>query len=147
MHLTKLHLAILGLLAFGFGNARGEEFQLDSKPTYDDRRPVNTGEFLKRCKLEPFYCDEQFNAYIQRYAAVRVEELARQEPYQKLRERLRDPNAFDGICLPRERLLRDDFMTEISRRFRGWTEAHTEMHAERIPVGVKAAMQALYPCP
>lgn len=129
------------------GAALAEDFQLDTKPAYDNRRPANTGEFLKRCKLEPLYCDEQFAAYIQRYAAVRVEDLAKQDAYRQLRERLRDPNAFDGICLPRDRLLMDDFMTEISRRFRGWAEAHVERHAERIPAGVKAAMQALYPCP
>ena len=138
---------VLGQLWLASAGARAEDFQLDTKPTYDDRRPVNTGEFLKRCRLEPLYCDDQFAAYIQRYAAVRVEELARQEPYRQLRERLRDPNAFEGICLPRERLLTDDFMTELSRRFRGWAEAHVERHAERIPIGVKAAMQTLYPCP
>lgn len=139
--------AVFFVLASAATPALGDSHQMDSRPGEGiPYRPTNTGEFLKFCKQDALYCEDQFAAYAQRYAAVRVEELAQQESYRQLRERLRDPNAFDGICLPRERLLTNDFPQELVRGFRRWAEQHRESHAERVPVGVKAAMQALYPC-
>ena len=117
------------------------------EPIYRPMRPANTAEFLTRCKEDSLYCEEQFTSYVQRYLAVRVEEFARLEEYRKMRENLRDKQAFDGICLPRERILTDDFPTEMSRKFRSWAEKNKQVHAERPPVGIKAAMQAIYPCP
>lgn len=116
------------------------------EPIYRPTRPNTTAEFLTRCKEDSLYCEEQFAAYVQRYLAVRVEEFARREEYRKMRENLRDPQAFDGICLPRERILTDDFPVEMSRKFRAWAEKNKQVHAERPPVGIKAAMQAIYPC-
>jgi hypothetical protein len=114
---------------------------------YAPSRPANTGEFYKRCRDEALYCDEQFSAYIQRYAAVRLDEFAQRPEYRLLRQNLRDAaSAFDGVCLPREGLFGDDFLKEIQRKFRRWAEAHPEQHKERVPAGVKAAMQSLYPC-
>lgn len=139
-------MAAVLLLILG-GGANADEFGARNEHTYVPKRPANTGEFLKRCREEALYCDEQFSAYIQRYAAVRVEELAQRPEYRLLRQNLRDLSAFDGICLPRERLLNDGFPAEIGRGFRGWADRHPEMHGERVPIGVKAAMQALYPCP
>lgn len=127
--------------------AEGHDDPQRNPHTYVPTRPADTGDFLKRCRDEALYCDEQFSAYIQRYAAVRVEEMAQRPEYRLLRQNLRDPNAFDGICLPRERLLSDDFLKEIQRSFRRWAEKNPDLHKERVPVGVKAAMRALYPCP
>jgi hypothetical protein len=118
----------------------------EREPIYRPTRPANTEEFLTRCKEDSLYCEEQFTLYVQRYASVRVEELARREEYRKLRENLRDPAAFDGICLPRDRLFTDALPPEMARGFRRWAEKHPETHRERAPVGVKAAMRALYPC-
>ena len=119
---------------------------LPNSLSYNSARPSNTGEFYKRCRDEALYCDEQFTAYIQRYGAVRVEEMAQRPEYRLLRQNLRDPTAFDGICLPRENLFSDDFMKDIQRGFRRWAEKNPDMHKERVPVGVKAALQELYPC-
>lgn len=138
-----------GLLFFALPSALfadNDDDPLRKPPAYPTARPANTGEFYKRCRDEALYCDDQFTAYIQRYAAVRVEELAQKPEYRLLRQNLRDPNAFDGICLPRERLFSDDFLKEIQRGFRRWAEKNPDMHKERVPVGIKAAMQALYPC-
>lgn len=114
---------------------------------YRPTRPANTEEFLARCKEDSLYCEDQFTMYIQRYAAVKVDELAKQEEYRKLRENLRDPNAFDGICLPRDRLFGEALPVEMARGFIRWADRNRATHRERAPVGVKAAMQALYPCP
>ena len=135
------------LLAPGTARADNNEDLLRNPHTYVPTRPGTTGEFLKRCRDEALYCDDQFAAYIQRYAAVRVEEMAQRPEYRILRQNLRDPAAFDGICLPRERLFTDDFLNEIQRGFRRWADQNPKMHGERVPIGVKAAMQALYPCP
>jgi hypothetical protein len=135
------------LLVTGELRADNNEDLLRNPHTYVPARPKNTGEFLKRCRDEALYCDDQFTAYIQRYAAVRVEEMAQKPEYRLLRQNLRDQGAFDGICLPRERLFSDEFLTEIQRGFRRWADRHPEVHGERVPVGIKAALQALYPCP
>jgi hypothetical protein len=117
------------------------------EPVFDTSRPANTGQFLSRCKQDSIYCEEQFTSYIQRYLAVRVAEFANRPEYQKMRQNLRDPQAFDGICLPRDKILGEDFPAEMSKKFRAWAEKNKQLHAERVPVGVKAAMQSLYPCP
>ncbi len=117
------------------------------EPMFRPMRPANTEEFLARCKEDTFYCEEQFALYIQRYAAVRVEELAQRDEYRKLRENLRDPAAFDGICLPRDRLFSESLPAEMARGFTRWAERNRGTYRERPPVGVKAAMRALYPCP
>jgi hypothetical protein len=119
----------------------------EREPIYRPMRPANTEEFLARCKEDSLYCEEQFALYIQRYAAVRVEELAQQEQYRKLRENLRDPAAFDGICLPRDRLFTESLPVEMACGFTRWAEKNRATYRERPPVGVKAAMRALYPCP
>ncbi|MGQ0678021.1 MAG: hypothetical protein ACT4N4_18315 [Rhodospirillales bacterium] len=134
------------LLIPAAARAEADDDHFRKAPAHAPARPANTGEFLKRCRDEALYCDEQFAAYIQRYAAVWVDELAQRPEYRLLRRNLSDPGAFDGICLPRERLLSDDFLVEIQRGFRRWAEQHPERHGERVPAGVKAAMQALYPC-
>ena len=148
---TRAWAALLGLVALlaeplqpAWADAGTE--RAAPEPIYRPIRPQNTGEFLVRCKEDSLYCEEQFSSYVQRYLAVRVEEFAKQEEYRKMRENLRDPQAFDGICLPREKVLGNDFPVEISRKFRAWAEKHKEAHAQRVPVGVKAAMQAIYPC-
>ena len=135
------------LLGSAPARADADVDKLRREPIYHPMRPGNTGEFLAMCKEDSLYCEEQFLSYIQRYAAVRIPELAKQEEYKRMRDNLRDPHAFDGICLPREGLLGEDRPPEIARAFRGWAEKHPELMAERVPVGVKAAMQALYPCP
>ena len=81
----------------------------------------------------------------ERYAA-KLRELAEKEEYKKLRANLRDPEAFDGICLPRERLFTETMPVEMARGFRAWAEKHKETWRLRPPPGIKAAMQALYPC-
>jgi hypothetical protein len=117
------------------------------EPMFRPMRPANTEEFLARCKEDSLYCEEQFALYIQRYAAVRVEELAQRDEHRKLRENLRDPAAFDGICLPRDRLFSESLPAEMARGFTRWAERNRATYRERPPVGVKAAMRALYPCP
>lgn len=138
--------ALLVLAWPGLLRAENDDDPFRKPYAYAPTRPANTGEFYKRCRDEALYCDDQFTAYIQRYAAVRVAELAQRPEYRLLRQNLRDPNAFDGICLPREQLFSDDFLKEIQRGFRRWAEKNPDMHKERVPVGIKAAMQALYPC-
>ncbi len=137
-------LALVG--GIGTCRADAETEHSTREPIYRPTRPANTKEFLERCKEDSLYCDEQFALYVQRYAAVRIEELARQEEYRKMRENLRDPTAFDGICLPRDRLFSDGLPPEIARNFRRWADKHPETYGARVPVGIKAAMQALYPC-
>jgi len=127
--------------------ADAERDRPEREQIYRPTRPANTEEFLTRCKEDSLYCEDQFTLYIQRYAAVKIEELAQQEEYRKLRENLRDPNAFDGICLPRDRLFTESLPVEMARGFRGWAEKNRQTYRERAPVGVKAAMRALYPCP
>jgi len=142
-----LFLALaLSCVAAGSVRADADEKPL-REPMYHPMRPTNTGEFLAMCKEDSLYCEEQFTSYIQRYAAVRVAELAQQEEFRRMRENLRDPHAFDRICLPRDKLFGEDLPVAMARAFRRWAEKHPELKGERVPVGVKAAMQALYPCP
>jgi len=117
-------------LAMLLGNAQGVRADADSEG---------------RAK-EPIYCEDQFTLYIQRYAAVKVPELADRPEYKKLREALRDPEAFDGICLPREQLFSEALPVTMARSLIQWGDQHKDAHTLRPPPGIKRAMQALYPC-
>ena len=47
---------------------------------------------------------------------------------------------------PPEALRAGALPAEMSRKFRAWAEKNKQMHAERVPIGIKAAMRAIYPC-
>lgn len=138
-------------IAMLLGNAQGTRADADSEgrakePIYRPTRPADFADFLTRCKEDSLYCEDQFTLYIQRYAAVKVPELAQQPEYKKLREALRDPEAFDGVCLPREQLFSEALPVQMARGLIQWGDQHKDAHALRPPPGIKRAMQALYPC-
>ncbi|MBL8707184.1 MAG: hypothetical protein JNM30_20185 [Rhodospirillales bacterium] len=116
------------------------------EPIYRPTRPADFADFLTRCREDSLYCEDQFTLYIQRYAAVKIPELADRPEYKKLREGLRDPEAFDGICLPREQLFSEKLPVDMARGLIQWGEQHKDALKDRPPPAIKRAMQTLYPC-
>ncbi len=116
------------------------------EPIYRPTRPADFADFLTRCKEDSLYCEDQFTLYIQRYAAVKIPELADRPEYKQLRENLRDPEAFDGICLPRDQLFSEKLPVEMARGLIKWGEQHKDALKDRPPPAIKRALQTLYPC-
>jgi hypothetical protein len=130
----------------GAARADAETEGRAKEPVYRPTRPADFADFLTRCREDSLYCEDQFTLYIQRYAAVKVPELAERPEYKKLREALRDPEAFDGVCLPREELFSEALPVAMARGLIQWGEQHKDALKDRPPPAIKRAMQTLYPC-
>lgn len=140
-----LALAML-LGTMGQARADAETEGRAKEPIYRPTRPADFADFLTRCREDSLYCEDQFTLYIQRYAAVKIPELADRPEYKQLRENLRDPEAFDGICLPRDQLFSEKLPVDMARGLIKWGEQHKDALKDRPPPAIKRALQALYPC-